>query len=106
MSLASVLTQRSRPRSGGVIDRGTTAAPAQETLADVRPGDCAQVLGYDDGVDPRTARRLCDLGFAPGEAVTVVRRAPMRDPIVFRVADYEIALRARQAAGILVGPLA
>ncbi|NYJ73127.1 MULTISPECIES: FeoA family protein [Allobranchiibius] len=106
MSLTSVLTQRSRPRSGDVVDRGLTGSVQQATLADVRPGSDAMVLGYDDAVDPRTARRLSDLGFAPGEAVTVVRRAPMRDPIVFRVADYEIALRARQAAGILVGPLA
>ena len=106
MTLTDALTQRRRSRSGGPASRVPTKSPRQVTLADICPGDCAQVLGYDDDVDPRTTRRLCDLGFAPGETVTVVRRAPMRDPIVFRVADYEIALRARQAAEILVGPLA
>ena len=106
MTLTSALVQRSRSRSGGPVVKDPAGSPRQVTLADICPGGCAQVLGYDDDVDPRTSRRLCDLGFAPGEAVTVVRRAPLRDPIVFRVADYEIALRAGQAAGILVGPLA
>ena len=47
-------------------------------------------------------RRLFDLGFHPGLEVELVRKAPMRDPLVFRVADCEIVLRKRDAARILV----
>jgi ferrous iron transport protein A len=32
----------------------------------------------------------------------MVRRAPLRDPVIFRVGDYEIALRAEQSQGIHV----
>lgn len=78
----------------------------QTTLAQVSPGQCAQVVGYDACLDAVTARRLGDLGLAPGEPVTVVRRAPLRDPVIFRVAGFEVALRASQAAAILVGPIA
>jgi Fe2+ transport system protein FeoA len=34
----------------------------------------------------------------------MVRRAPMADPVVFRVAGYDVALRRVQARCIAVGP--
>lgn len=71
-------------------------------LAELRPGASAQVLDIDGSVEPATARRLFDLGFAPGSVVTVLRRAPLGDPVVFHVAEAEVALRRVQAAGIRV----
>lgn len=75
---------------------------AGPSLADMERGQRARVLGYDDGVDASAARRLFDLGLVPGIEVTMVRRAPLRDPVIFRVGDYEIALRRAQARGIHV----
>lgn len=72
------------------------------TLADLRRGQSARVVGYDDDVEASAARRLFDLGLVPGVAVTMVRRAPLRDPVIFRVGDYEIALRRAQACSIHV----
>ncbi|MGX4692552.1 FeoA family protein [Streptomyces sp. JNUCC 63] len=71
-------------------------------LADLRPGMSGQVVDIDESVEPSTARRLFDLGFAPGAEVAVVRKAPLGDPVVFQVAEYEVALRKVQAAGIHV----
>jgi ferrous iron transport protein A len=51
---------------------------------------------------PVTARRLVDLGFTRGTAVRVLRRAPLRDPVVYRVKDYELCLRRAQAACVEV----
>lgn len=48
------------------------------------------------------ARRLYDLGFAPGHPVGVRRRSLFGDRGVFRIAGAEIALRRQQAAMILV----
>jgi len=62
-------------------------------MADLVRGQRARVVGYGDEVATSTARRLFDLGIAPGAEVAMVRRAPLRDPVIFRVADYEIALR-------------
>lgn len=70
------------------------------TLAAVTVGATAVVSGIDADLDPAAARRLVDLGFAPGATVEVLRRAPMADPTVFRVADTEIALRHMHAAAI------
>ncbi|MFI2644791.1 ferrous iron transport protein A [Streptomyces sp. NPDC018610] len=77
--------------------------PSQDApLADLRPGMSGHVVGIDESVEPSTARRLADLGFAPGAEVTVLRKAPLGDPFVFQVVDYEVALRKAQAAGIRV----
>ena len=75
------------------------------TLADLSRGARASVTGVCDEADPATARRLFDLGFAPGAEVEMVRKAPMADPVVFRVAGYDIALRRAQARCIQVSNL-
>ena len=46
--------------------------------------------------------RLLDLGFTPGEEVTVTHTAPLGDPLVIRVRGAQLALRKREAAWILV----
>ncbi len=76
--------------------------PDTTTLADLDRGQRATVVGYGDEVEASTARRFFDLGIVPGIEVTMVRRAPLRDPAIFRVGDYEIALRATQSRCIHV----
>ena len=46
--------------------------------------------------------RLLDLGFTPGEEISVTHWAPLGDPIVVRVRGALLALRKREAAWILV----
>jgi ferrous iron transport protein A len=75
---------------------------ATMTLADLDRGQRAIVLGYSDAVEPSTARRLFDLGLVPGVKVTMIRRAPLGDPVIFQVGDYEIALRGAQSDCITV----
>ena len=84
--------------------RRLSAGPltAAGTRADLSRGQRATVVGYSDAVEPSTARRLFDLGLVPGIEVEMVRRAPMRDPVIYRVGDYEIALRAAQSRCIHV----
>jgi ferrous iron transport protein A len=109
VSTTLALPGRTRHRFRNVQRTASAAANSgarTATLAQVPPGEAARVLGYHEDLDPCIARRLCDLGLAPGELVTVVRRAPLRDPVVFRVAGYEIALRASQASTILVALIA
>lgn len=69
-------------------------------LADLPPGRRARVVEVTAAGSEATARRLRELGFAPGTLVEVVRRAPLRDPVVYRLKDYEICLRRAQAACI------
>lgn len=47
-------------------------------------------------------RRLLELGFVRGARVTVVRRAPMGDPLELRINGTDLALRSNDLHGIAV----
>ena len=76
----------------------------QVTLANLRVHQTALVVGLDPHLDPVIAQRLNHLGFTPGTLVHVIRRAPLRDPWIYRIAGYDIALRSTQAQSILIEP--
>ena len=79
---------------------GTGGAPssAHPSLSDLRLGISGRVVGLqEDTADDPIAKRLSNLGFVPGRTVTPLRRAPLGDPVVYRVADYELCLRRHEA---------
>lgn len=47
-------------------------------------------------------RRLLDMGFVPGAEVTVIRKAPLGDPVEYRVKGTSVALRREDAGTVLV----
>jgi Fe2+ transport system protein FeoA/Mn-dependent DtxR family transcriptional regulator len=51
-------------------------------------------------------RRMLDMGFVPGAEVTTVRKAPLGDPIEYRIKGTAVALRSRDADTVLVEELA
>lgn len=53
----------------------------------------------------RLAQRLADMGFLPGLAVRVVRRAPLGDPLEVDLAGVRVCIRAEEAGQVLVRPL-
>lgn len=79
-----------------------TLESRQTPLADLPLGTPATITGLDADVDASTARRLFDLGFCAGTSVTALRRTPLGGPRIYRVGDYDLALRAAQARCILV----
>jgi ferrous iron transport protein A len=52
--------------------------------------------------DSDVRRRLLEMGFCNGAAVEVVRRAPLGDPIEFRLRGYHLSLRDEQAQFIQI----
>lgn len=54
-----------------------------------------------DGPDV-DCRRLLDLGFTPGEEVTIRTRTPLGDPLVVYLRGVLLAVRRREASWILV----
>jgi ferrous iron transport protein A len=54
------------------------------------------------GGDPDLRRRLLEMGFCNGVKVEVVRRAPLGDPIEFRLRGYHLSLRSEQAGKVEV----
>lgn len=108
MSEITLTLSRRRVDRPAVIDAGAPsghAGPghALRGMQELHEGEQAVIVRVCDGSDAACARRLFDLGFAPGASVVKVRRAPFGGPAVYRIADYEIALRPEQARTILVG---
>jgi Fe2+ transport system protein FeoA len=48
------------------------------------------------------AQRLMQMGVLPGVSISVVKSAPLGDPIQVRVRDYHLALRRLEAQTITV----
>ena len=68
------------------------------TLADLQLGARARVL--DAGGGGPLALRLLEMGFVPGTAVVLVKRAPFGDPLEFQVRGGHVSLRRAEAAQI------
>ena len=56
----------------------------------------------DVGGDREVRRRLLEMGFCNGACVEMVRRAPLGDPIEFRLRGYCLSLRNEQARFVQV----
>lgn len=72
-------------------------------LSDLATGQQAKVvkiLGHG-----AFRKRLIEMGFIKGREVNVLLHAPLRDPIKYRILDYEVSLRRAEAALIEVVPL-
>lgn len=42
-------------------------------------------------------KRIIEMGFVKGKVVKVIKKAPMRDPIEYRIMDYNVSLRRSEA---------
>jgi len=69
-------------------------------LSAMPPGEFGHVLGLCPDCDVRA--HLLELGFTPGTEVTMVRVAPLGDPLTVRLRGYQLSLRRREADAILM----
>jgi ferrous iron transport protein A len=73
---------------------------SQLTLDMLTPGQTADVIKVS-GVDG-IAVRLREMGFVPGEAVRLLRLAPLGDPLKCMIQGSRIAIRSREAKRVVV----
>lgn len=78
---------------------------SQHTLAEIRPGESATVLGISSVCQGRQRRRLLDLGVVPGTVVLAEYRSAGGDPVAYLIRGALIALRRQQAEWIFVDPV-
>ncbi len=50
-------------------------------------------------------RRIIEMGFVMGKTVEVIKKAPLKDPIEYRIMGYNVSLRSSEAELIEVVPL-
>ena len=73
---------------------------ANIALSQLSAGDRAVIVEY-----PKTGSaflRLREMGMLPGTSVTLVRSAPLGDPIEIKVRGYNLTLRKSEADHVLV----
>jgi ferrous iron transport protein A len=73
------------------------------TLADIPVGGKVTIASLPDHTP--FGRRLMEVGMLPGHEVTIMGRAPLRDPIQVRILGALIAIRKSDALTIHVIPL-
>ena len=74
------------------------------TLKELEIGKSAVITSV--GGEGTLRQHFLDMGVIPGAEVTVVKYAPMGDPIELRIHGYELTLRLADAAKISVNPKA
>ena len=76
--------------------------PGATNLMELKHGESGILDRLDLPEDD--ARRLMELGFLPGHAITPGHSAPGGDPRVFRVDGSEVALRRETARRLILRP--
>ena len=64
-------------------------------LSDIKTGDEAiitKVLGHG-----AFRKRITEMGFVKGEKVTVIKNAPLQDPVEYEIMGYKVSLRRTEA---------
>ncbi len=72
------------------------------TLDELKIGQTAVICTV--GGEGPLRLRLLDMGLIPKTTITLVKRAPMGDPLELRVRGYQLTLRAEDAKNITVEP--
>ena len=73
------------------------------TLKELEIGKSASIVSV--GGSGALRQHILDMGVTPGTEVTVVKYAPMGDPVEIRVHGYELTLRMDDAAKIEIEPI-
>ncbi len=70
------------------------------TLSDYKPGQKGKIVQVCGNPDFR--RRMMEMGFVKGTEVSVVKYAPLRDPMELSLMGYHVSIRRGEAADILM----
>lgn len=72
-------------------------------LRDLPEGSKAIIEKVDLPEDLR--ERIFGMGFVPGKIVETVKKAPLVDPIVYKIGDFRVSLRSSESSKIYVRPI-
>ena len=61
-------------------------------LKENEEGIITKVLGHG-----AFRKRIIEMGFVKGKKVTVIKNAPLQDPVEYKILDYNISLRRSEA---------
>lgn len=65
-------------------------------------GSAYRITGYRSTVNPAWRQKLLTMGLLPSAVITIIRVAPMGDPLQIRIRRVSLALRQKDLAGLLL----
>ncbi|XOV84778.1 MAG: ferrous iron transport protein A [bacterium] len=68
------------------------------SLADLKTGTVIRITGFTE--ESAYSAQLQRLGMVPGTLATLLRTAPLGDPIELRLRGYSLALRPSEASSL------
>jgi ferrous iron transport protein A len=71
----------------------------QKKLSELQVGQKAIIVSLED---EELVLKLLEMGFIPGEDITMEQIAPLGDPISVNIAGYQVSLRINEAETIMV----
>ena len=71
-------------------------------LSELEIGQVATIKAFEDD---EIFLKLMEMGFIPGEKVTIEQVAPLGDPIAILIAGYQVSLRLNESSKIMVEPI-
>nr|WP_320013028.1 FeoA family protein [uncultured Desulfobulbus sp.] len=74
----------------------------EQTLADIKVGEQAMIIGFQQSSQPYR-QRLLAMGLTKGTKLRVSRVAPLGDPVEIEVREYNLSLRKEEAKALVVG---
>lgn len=74
------------------------------SLKDLSIGDRAKVLGFNE-TGKVYRRKLLSMGLTPGTEISLVRVAPMGDPVEILIRGYMLSLRKGEADALTIDKL-
>ena len=71
-----------------------------KTLLSLSPGETAVIQTFK--TDLNLQSRLVEMGILPGVEIRLIKKAPFKGPIEFKIRGYEVSLRYRDAEQVFV----
>ena len=71
----------------------------QKKLSELQVGQKAIIVSLED---EDLVLKLLEMGFIPGEDITMEQIAPLGDPVSVNIAGYQVSLRINEAETIIV----
>ncbi|HPX26124.1 MAG TPA: ferrous iron transport protein A [Treponemataceae bacterium] len=70
------------------------------TICDMKSGQSGRVMKID--TEGALRNRIFDMGVTPGVSVTLIKTAPLGDPVEISLRGYSLSLRKSEASVITV----
>lgn len=71
-------------------------------LSECKAMEIGEIIGLSENAPLKIRRRLCDLGFTPGQKVKLVRKSVLGKALLIEIRGYTLSVRSTVAEVVVV----